>query len=127
LIFKQTESSKSENLKRLLILSIFGLSLSFSVIANAGIFGAGNYADCILENIKPNLSRDGALAVAYSCKKKYPSAKSIGIFDFGNFEDCLLEHVKPNMDRVSINYIRAACRNKYPEEEGALDKLLREN
>lgn len=93
---------------------IIALIITLSVTpATAGWFGPDNYDDCILENIKPGLSKQGAYAVKNSCRSKFSYSSGHGALTFGNPDDCILEHVKPEMLGMSVSLIRKACNSKY--------------
>lgn len=83
----------------------------------AGWFGPDNYDDCILENIKPGLSKHGAYAVRNSCRSKFSYTSGNGVLTFGNPDDCILEHVKLDMIRMSVSLIRGACNSKYKKKQ----------
>lgn len=62
------------NFKKLNVVAVFALfSLHQNIAYSWSLFGAKNYDECILENMKNVKTDQAANAVAYACASKFPS------------------------------------------------------
>jgi hypothetical protein len=100
-----------------------------SVMLAAAHAHAGNFAECILDNMPGVANGQAAAAVARSCTREYPRQysgvyKGVGLdwFGFKDSEACIIKKSRDTVQPYAAGMIAAACRCMY--EPPAFDKQL---
>ncbi|MEE9426140.1 MAG: hypothetical protein V3V18_14360 [Methylococcales bacterium] len=113
--------SHSRNTITTLILSLTCQCLILSTPSvNAGVFGANNYWECVLNDMQGVQSDRVAKAVTQSCFAKFPdTAEPIGVnaplFGAQNRDECYVSYGKEATSFRALKQIRMACHFLYPK------------
>jgi hypothetical protein len=89
--------------------------------ANAGILGAENYWECILDDMQGVKNDGAAKAVTLSCVSKFPDTSeptdaSSPLFGAQTRNECYASYGKEATSFRALKQIRMACHFLYPEE-----------
>jgi len=106
--------------------------------ANAGIFSASNFDDCLIEGMQDVGSDQVANMVMGDCWRKFPEGshgqqESSGLFQFGptSWSDCILSYMPGVESERAAQGIAGACGRKFPsrnrlEASDALESAAKE-
>jgi hypothetical protein len=98
-----------------------GLVLTTPVVVNAGVLGANNYWECILDEM-PGVKNDyAAKAVNQVCVTTFPNTSepadvSAPLFGAQTRTECFAKNGKDTTSFRAIKQIRMACHFLYPEQ-----------
>lgn len=114
--------SLSRNTVTTLILSLTCQCLILSSPAiNAGVLGAKNYWECILDDMQGVKNDGAAKAVNQSCFAKFPDTSepvevNSPLFGAQTRNECFVSYGKEATSFRALKQIRMACHFLYPEE-----------
>jgi hypothetical protein len=99
---------------------IVALSLFLPEITFAGLFGASNFYECILDEM-PGVKNDpAAREVIIECREDFPKnsqvEKKSPIFGIKTAGECVLEYGKDVASPLGARYVQGACYNLYPKK-----------
>ncbi len=112
----------SKNAITTLMLSLTCQCLILSTpTVNAGVFGANNYWECILDDMQGVKNDSAAKAVTQSCYAKFPDTSeptdfSAPLFGAQTHDECFAEYGKEATSFRALKQLRMACQFLYPEE-----------
>jgi hypothetical protein len=113
----------SRNTIASLIVSLIcqGIVLTSPVVVNAGVFGANNYWECILDEMEGVKDDRVARAVNQACIVKFPNTSqptdvSSPLFGAQTRTECFASYGKDSTSFRALKQIRMACHYLYPEQ-----------
>lgn len=111
---------KLSDSRNILSTLLIGLILSVPA-AKAGILGAENYWECILDDMQSVKNDQAAVAVSMACIEKFPDTSeptdvSSPLFGAQTRNECFASYGKEATSFRALSQIRMACHFLYPEE-----------
>lgn len=109
-----------KKLSHMLIL-LFSVTSGIFHPSEAALFGPGNYAECLLENL-PGVRNDVAVTeIVRKCLSEFPEAfdgvkPRTSIFGRQTWSECTLNYSKDIGAERGAALVRSACRRLYPPE-----------
>ncbi len=116
------KSSFSRNTLSALIVCLFSQGLVlFTPTVEAGVLGAENYWECILDDMQGVKNDQAAKAVSHACVAKFPDTSEptdVGspLFGAQTRDECFASYGKEATSFRALKQIRMACHFLYPEE-----------